>query len=148
MNQVGLTRGWTLASFWLERSRGSCDHLSCSGCHYFLQIFLQRQTESKPGPCQNCKAKNLCFPHFFFNLPIPSPHGVPPVAPIVHTHDLVALKGSLWRQHTVVQTSLLLTSKFTESELPLSCLALSKWSVGNQSQSVAHMEELIKNDQS
>lgn len=33
VNQVCLAGGWTLASFWPERSKGGCDHLFCSGWH-------------------------------------------------------------------------------------------------------------------
>ena len=132
MNQVGLTRGWTLASFWLERSSGGCDHLLCSGCQYTSCRFSCKST-TKPGPWQNHKAKHFCF-HNFFTLPFPSSQGATPAAPAAHTPDPCSPQSQyVETAPCMVQTSLLLTPKFTESEPCLSCLPLSKLTLGNQS---------------
>lgn len=94
VNQVGLVRGWTLVSFWLERSKGGCDHLFCSGCHCTSCTSCctsKKKKKWKPGPRQNHKVRAaLILPHFFFNLPSSSSHSSLSGAQwpqIAQTHD-------------------------------------------------------------
>ena len=91
------------------------------------------KSRAKPGPWQNHKAKHFCF-HNFFTLPFPSSQGATPAAPAAHTPDPCSPQSQyVETAPCMVQTSLLLTPKFTESEPCLSCLPLSKLPLGNQS---------------
>lgn len=84
VNRVGLARGWTLASFWLERSRGGCDHLFYSGCHWASCTFCCKGKQSSSqvlGKDTKQTTSAFILPHFFFNLPISSPHSAPPATP-------------------------------------------------------------------
>lgn len=70
VNQVGLTRGWTLASFWLERNRGGWDHLFCSGCHYTSCRFSCK-SRVQAGSLAESQSKTPLFPQLLLHSPLP-----------------------------------------------------------------------------